>query len=107
MDNSKKLYHKDGWLQYEEYHVDIGRMLNILVDKHYYENGNILGESYSRLGKLHNEIGPALVMYDINGEILELRWYLNGNEYSFSDWAVAINPADELAIELRLTYGCW
>ena len=53
-----------------------------------------------RWRKIHREDGPAVIYPD--GEV---EWWLNGKEYSFSDWIKLVNITDEGKMELVLYYG--
>jgi hypothetical protein len=54
---------------------------------------------YNEEGQLHNEDGPAVIIY--RGKSY---WYLHGISYSFDEWCIKVNKTDEQKLLLRLQY---
>lgn len=48
-----------------------------MIEKGYYNDGNLKNEIHYRNGMKHNEKGPAIINYRKNGSIESKEWYQN------------------------------
>ena len=80
---------KNKFLYADAQYSDDGQMLYM---EHYYEhsNGQKKSESYYILGMMHNENGPAHKEWYSNGELKYQEYWLDGIEYTKSEWILKI-----------------
>jgi len=88
MTNPELEYYQSGDLRSKSWLIrDDGHPSNIL----YYMAGDVKRELWYTSCGWHRIDGPAQIFYDINGNIEELNWYLNGENYTLKDWCTETN----------------
>lgn len=62
----------------------------------YYSNGNIKSKFYYKDEELHKDNGPAYIEYNMDGNITNKEFYLNGKKVD--ELAILVNKEEEATI---------